>query len=81
MEIPTPISVPDHQRVTLRHVGHDDDLPPVGLFFTQSDLVKNQKSYFDKSYFDAVFRITNGHVWAIHDFIQIVTNDGVSPSC
>ncbi|KAF8718541.1 hypothetical protein AX14_011789 [Amanita brunnescens Koide BX004] len=79
MEIPTPISVPDHQRVTLRHVGHDDDLPPVGLFFTQSefnDLVKNQKSYYDESFFDAVFRITNGHVGALHDFCKIVTNDG-----
>lgn len=65
MEIPTPISVPDHQRITLRHVDHEDDLPPVGLLFTQSefnDLVKDQKSYSDESFFDAVFRITNGHV-------------------
>ena len=60
-----PISVPD---------------PPVGLFFTRSefnDLVKNQKSDFDESFFDAVFRITNGYVGAIHDFIQIDINDGV----
>ncbi|KAF8331794.1 hypothetical protein F5887DRAFT_55236 [Amanita rubescens] len=78
MEIPTLISVPDYQRVTLRHVDHEDNLPPVGLLFTQSefnDLIKNQKSYFDESFFDDVFRITNGHVGAIHDFIQIVTSD------
>ena len=82
MEIPTPISVPDRQRVTLRHVDHEDDLAPVGLFFTRSefnDLVKDWKSFFDESFFDAVFHITNGHVGAIHDFIRIVSDDSVSP--
>lgn len=82
----TPIVVMDAQRVTLRHIDHEDYLPPVGLLLTQSeftDLVKVHYSSpeycFDSSFFDSVFRITNGHVGAIYDFIRIVTADGVSP--
>ncbi len=86
LEVPTPILVADPQRVTLRHIDHEDDLPPVGLLFTRSefnDLVEHYysfpKSCFDSSFFDALFDVTNGHVGAIHDFIQMVISDGVSP--
>ena len=33
----TPMDLPDHQRVTLRHVDHGDGLRPAGLLFTQSE--------------------------------------------
>jgi hypothetical protein len=83
LEIPTPIMVADRLRVTLRHIDHEDDIPPVGLFFTRNEFNELVNYYhsskcFDSSFFDALFRITNGHVGAIHDFIQIVISDSVS---
>lgn len=84
----TPMNLPDHQRVTLRHVAHGDGLSPAGLLFTQSefnDLVDNyfrspdSDLYFDQSFFDALFEITNGHVGAITDFITIISAHDVSP--
>ena len=78
--------IPHFQRVTLRHIDHKDDLPPVGLLFTRSefdDLVAMQypppNFCFDLSFFDGVFGITNGHVGAIQCFINIVVADDVSP--
>ncbi len=80
-----PLVVTDAQRVTLRHIDHKDHLPPVGLFFTLSefnDLVtKNYPSpqfHFHSSFFDTLFRVTNGHVGAIQDFISIIIADDVS---
>ena len=82
------MDLPDHQRVTLRHVAHGDGLGPAGLLFTQSefnDLVDSHYRspdsdfYFDQSFFDAIFEITNGHVGAITDFIKIIMADDVSP--
>ena len=69
-----PMYLPDHQRVTLRHVAHGDGLGPAGVLFTQSefnDLVDSHYRspdsdfYLDQSFFDAIFEITNGHVGAI----------------
>ena len=34
----TPIFVEDVQRVTLRAIQHEDYLPPVGLFFSRTEL-------------------------------------------
>ena len=82
----TPMELPDHQRVTLHHVAHGDGLAPAGLLFTKSefdDLVyRHYRSqagvYLDQSFYDAVFEITNGHVGAIMDFINIIIADDVS---
>jgi hypothetical protein len=83
-----PMDLPEHQRVTLRHVAHGDGLGPAGLLFTRSefnDLVNSyyrspdEDFYFDQSFFDAIFEITNGHVGAITDFIEIIVADDVSP--
>ncbi|KIL60852.1 hypothetical protein M378DRAFT_905153 [Amanita muscaria Koide BX008] len=78
-----PIIVPDPQRVTLCHVPHEDGLPSAGLLFTRSefnDLVINHYPspdfYFDSSFFDKLFDITNGHVGAIHDFTRMIIADG-----
>ena len=79
------IVIPDHQRVTLRHIDHKDDLPPVGLLFTRrefDDLVANDypssEYHFHSSFFDAIFNITNGHVGAFYVFIGIITAHDVS---
>ncbi|KAI0002424.1 hypothetical protein BJV74DRAFT_958410 [Russula compacta] len=74
-----PFVVRDVQRVTLRRIKHDDDFGAVGLLFSRTefdDLIrqKNFSSdyYFDTSFFDAVFHITEGHVGAILDFVEII---------
>ena len=81
----TPIVVMDAQRVTLRHIDHEDYLPPVGLLFTRrefDDLVANDhpssEYHFHSSFFDAIFNITNGHVGAFYVFIGIITAHDVS---
>ena len=81
-----PMVIPDAQRVTLRHIAHEDGLPPAGLLFTRSefnDLVTKHypspEFCFHLSFFDALFDITNGHVGAIHDFAKIIIADDVSP--
>ena len=81
-----PMIIPDPQRVTLRHVVHEDGLPPAGLLFTRSEfndlVIKHYPSSvfcFHLSFFNALFDITNGHVGAIHDFIRIIIADDVSP--
>ena len=80
----TPMVIPDPQRVTLRHVAHEDGFPPTGLLFTRSEfndlVIKHYPSsvfYFHSSFFDALFDITNGHVGAIHDFTGIIIADDV----
>ena len=81
-----PIHLSDHQRVTLRAVQHDDNLPPVGLFFTRTefnDLVSlrypSANYPFHTSFLDRIFDITNGHVGAIVDFIGTILAHDVSP--
>ena len=80
----TPIIVIDRQRVALVPIGHDDGLGAVGLFFSRmefDDLVLKRFSsseyYFHLSFFDAVFRLSGGHVGAIHDFVEIITTHNV----
>ncbi|KAF8349663.1 hypothetical protein F5887DRAFT_393623 [Amanita rubescens] len=78
----TPLLIADAQRVTLRHIDHQDGLAPVGLLFTRSefdDLITTRYPSptfcFDPSFFDALYGITNGHVGAIKDFISIIIAD------
>jgi hypothetical protein len=82
----TTITMVASQRVTLRPIIHDDGLPSVGLFFSQEefdDLVSKhfppKQHFFDSSFFHAVFLVTGGHIGAIHDFIQIITDHDVGP--
>jgi hypothetical protein len=83
----TTMELSDRQRVTLHHVAHGDDLDPAGLLFTKSefdDLVyrhyrSRAEVYLDQSFYDAISEITNGHVGAIIDFINIIIADDVSP--
>ena len=76
--------VSDSQRVTLRPIDHGDGLGAVGLLFSRTefdDLVRikfaSPENYFDPSFFKAVFKITGGHVGAIHDFVNIVSTHDV----
>ena len=82
---PTPMFIPDRQRVTLHHIAHGDGLCPAGLLFTRrefDDLVTRHyhspEVYFHQSFFESLFEITNGHVGAILDFINIIIADDVS---
>jgi hypothetical protein len=80
----TPIIIPDKQRVTLRAIRHNDNLPAAGLLFTRTefnDLVSVMYSppeyVFDISFFDSLFNLTEGHIGAITDFIRIILTDNV----
>ena len=80
----TPIIIPDQQRVTLRAIRHDDNLPAAGLLFTRmefNDLVSvmypSSEYAFDISFFDSLFNVTEGHVGAIIDFIRVILADDV----
>jgi len=75
----TPLTFHSMQRVTLHPIDHLDGLPPVGLFFSRvefdeliSKLYPSPEYYFDSSFFDAVFGLTEDHVGAICDFVSIV---------
>jgi hypothetical protein len=83
----TPLVVTDVQRVTLRAIQHEDMLPPVGLFFTQTEmddlvsmLYPSQNYSFHASFFTRLFDLTQGHVGAIIDFIHIILAHSVGPS-
>lgn len=80
----TPIIIPDKQKVTLRAIRHNDNLPAAGLLFTRTefnDLVSVMYSppeyVFDISFFDNLFNLTEGHIGAITDFIRIILADNV----
>jgi hypothetical protein len=80
----TPNFVADTARVSLLPTAHDDNLPAAGLLFTRAEfdeLVSKQYSspeyYFDPSFFDMVFRITEGHVGAMSSFIKIILESNV----
>lgn len=82
----TPIVLDDAQRVTLRSIQHDDDLPPIGLFFSQAefgDLVSKRypssNFSFHASFFDRVYDLTQGHIGAVKDLIKVVLAHSVSP--
>ena len=79
----TSISIEDAQRVTLRSIQHDDDIAPVGLFFTRTefnDVVRDEyrMNRLDSSFLNNVFDVTGGHVGALLDFIKIIVNHNVS---
>jgi hypothetical protein len=81
-----PMLLNDRQRVTLRPIHHEDDLPPVGLFFSREefdDLVSKRypssSYYFHSSFFDAVFDLNGGHIGAICDFVTIIAGHQVVP--
>lgn len=76
--------IPNQQRVTLCPIQHMDNLPAVGLFFTQMEfdnlvslLYPSPDYFFDVSFLNALFNITQGHVGAIIDFIWIILTDDV----
>lgn len=54
--------------IILRANQHEDGLPSVGLFFSRVELdnlgstVYSSKFSFDKSFFDELFDLTDGHV-------------------
>jgi len=79
-----PFSVSDSQRITLRPIDHGDGFNAVGLLFSRMEfdvLVHKQFSssgyYFHRSFFDAVFDLTGGHVGAIRGFVKITTGHDV----
>ena len=81
----TPMVIPDWQRVTLLPIQHDDNLPPVGLFFTEKEfkdlvsvLYPETDFRFDGYFFETLFDITKGHVGAIRDFVRVIVADDVS---
>ena len=79
----TPIFIEDAQRVTLRPIQHDDDIAPVGLFFTRTefdDVIRNEyrMNRLDSSFLNNVFDLTGGHVGAFLDLIKIIVNHNVS---
>lgn len=76
---PTPFNVTEPQMVTLRAIQHQDDLPAVGLFFSQDefdDFISKtyplQECRFDSSFLDYVFNVTSGHAGAIHDLLSVI---------
>jgi len=80
----TLIIVSDRQRASLHPIDHRDGLGAAGLLFSREefdDLVLKRFSsseyYFDSSFFDAVFRISGGHVGGIHDFVEIIRGHDV----
>lgn len=82
----TPIVISDERRVTLRAIQHKDGLPSAGLFFSRvefdnlvSTMYPSQKYLFDKSFFNELFHLTDGHVGAIADFIRIILSHEVGP--
>jgi hypothetical protein len=82
----TPMVLNDVQRVTLRAIQHDDNQPAVGLYFTQAefdDLVSKRypssRYSFHASFFDGLFRLTQGHIGATKDFIAVIAAHSVSP--
>ena len=82
----TPIIIPDERRVTLRAIQHKDGLPCAGLFFSRvefdnlvSTMYPSPKYLFDKSFFDGLFDLTDGHVGAITEFIHIILAHEVGP--
>ena len=79
----TSIFIEDAQRVTLRSIQHDDDIAPVGLFFTRTefdDVVRDEyrMNRLDSYFLNNVFDVTGGHVGALLDFIKIIVNHNVS---
>ena len=82
----TPIRLVDLQRVTLHPINHEDDLPPVGLFFSRDefDLLVSQKysnppHRFHSSFFDALYNLCGGHIGAIHDAVERIASHEVGP--
>jgi hypothetical protein len=75
----TPIFVTDLQRVSLCHIDHGDGFGAVGLFFSRMEFnnlvgkrFSSSEYYFHTSFFNEVFRLTGGHVGAIHNLVEIV---------
>ena len=73
----TPIFISDAARITMLPTTHDD-LPPVGLFFNHAEFDEPVQQYpspeyhFHPSFLQTVFCITQGHIGAMCDVINIV---------
>jgi len=74
-----PFKLANAQRVTLAAIDPLDGIPPVGLLFTRGEVddfisvfISKPENYFHPSFFDALFKITKGHVGAIKDFVQTI---------
>ena len=80
----TPIHLQTGQRVTLKPIHHNDHLPAIGLLFTGDELVElisqryvGPEYYFDKSFYDKLIPLTEGHVGALSDFVTVIVADEV----
>ena len=74
----SPMDILPKQKITLRPIEHGDGLPAAGILFTKQEYdeliaQKVRSTYrFDKTFYDGVFAATEGHIGAIHDFIETV---------
>ena len=80
----TPIYLTGRQRVTLTAIPQSDGLPPVGLLLSEEEMAEfrsvlypQPNNYFDLSFFDALFALTEGHVGAACGFAQTIATHGV----
>ena len=80
----TPFFSADEARVSLLPISHEDNLPAAGLFFTRAEFDELVSTHyptteylFHPSFLDKVFGITEGHVGAMRDFMNIVLSDDV----
>ena len=72
-----PILVLPVARVGLLPIAHKDNLPAAGLLFTCAEFNElvlmrylNSEYLFHSSFLDMIFKITEGHVGAIHAFLE-----------
>lgn len=77
----TPILISSHQNISLIAVDHGDGTP-IGLLLTRREFDELLTKvfvdhYFDTSFLDGVYNITNGHVGACEDFLRVVRADEV----
>jgi hypothetical protein len=75
----SPMVIPHRQKVTLRPIEHNDDIPPIGLFLTSEEFedfiskkYPRSQFHFDTTFHRWVFDISQGHVGAIADVIRVV---------
>jgi hypothetical protein len=74
----TLIDLNDMQRVTLKAIPYNDNLPPVGLCFTEDEMDElisvlcPGRHYFHERFFRSLLLATGGHVGALCDFMRII---------
>ena len=82
----TPIYLNDMQRVTLKAIPHNDNLPSVGLRFTKDEMdelvsvLYPEGHYFHDQFFSTLWLVTGGHIGAICDFMRIIVAHDVCPT-